>query len=65
MVSSHAGTRLPIAVMTTVGRSPASWSIIRLHKKTEAPNTVPLQEFVSSITSSYDGIIRIRYKGRS
>lgn len=42
MVSSHAGTRLPFAVMTTVGRSPASRSVLTDNIKKQRHHTVPL-----------------------
>ena len=62
LASSHAGTRLPIAVIQDSGRSPSVRFSFPKDKKTKTPDSNASVK--SSLMTSSGGIIRIRLKGR-
>ena len=62
LASSHAGTRLPIAVIQNSGRSPSVRFSFPKDKKTKTPDSNASVK--SSLMTSSGGIIRIRLKGR-
>ena len=62
LASSHAGTRLPIAVIQNSGRSPSVRFSFPKDKKTKTPDLNASVK--SSLMTSSGGIIRIRLKGR-